>query len=51
MDVIARLPQLGQRAAYLNQEMEDNLIRHRAYIQDQGIDMPEILNWKWNNRG
>ena len=47
MDVIARLPQLGQRAAYLNQEMEDNLIRHRAYIEDQGIDMPEILNWKW----
>jgi xylulose-5-phosphate/fructose-6-phosphate phosphoketolase len=47
MDVIARLPQLGQRAAYLKQEMEDMLIRHRAYIQDQGIDMPEILNWKW----
>jgi len=47
MDVIARLPQLGQRAAYLNQEMEDMLIRHRAYIQEQGIDMPEILNWKW----
>jgi xylulose-5-phosphate/fructose-6-phosphate phosphoketolase len=47
MDVIARLPQLGQRAAYLKQEMEDMLIRHRAYIRDQGIDMPEILNWKW----
>jgi xylulose-5-phosphate/fructose-6-phosphate phosphoketolase len=47
MDVIARLPQLGQRAAYLKQEMEDMLIRHRAYIQDQGIDMPEVLNWKW----
>lgn len=47
MDVIARLPQLGQRAAYLKQEMEDILIRHRAYIQDQGIDMPEVLNWKW----
>jgi len=47
MDVIARLPQLGQRAAYLKQEMEDTLIRHRAYIRDQGIDMPEVLNWKW----
>ncbi len=47
MDVIARLPQLGERAAYLKQEMEDTLIRHRAYIRDQGIDMPEILNWKW----
>jgi xylulose-5-phosphate/fructose-6-phosphate phosphoketolase len=47
MDVIARLPQLGQRAAYLKQEMEDTLIRHRAYIREQGIDMPEVLNWKW----
>jgi xylulose-5-phosphate/fructose-6-phosphate phosphoketolase len=47
MDVISRLPQLGQRAAYLKQEMEDMLIRHRQYISDQGRDMPEILNWKW----
>jgi xylulose-5-phosphate/fructose-6-phosphate phosphoketolase len=48
MDVIARLPQLGQHAAYLKQEMEDKLIMHRQYITDQGRDMPEILNWKWD---
>jgi xylulose-5-phosphate/fructose-6-phosphate phosphoketolase len=47
MDVIARLPQLGQRAAYLKQEMEDMLIRHRQYIVEEGRDMPEIRNWKW----
>ena len=47
MDVIARLPQLGQRAAYVKQEMEDMLIRHRQYIREEGIDMPEVLNWKW----
>lgn len=47
MDVIARLPQLGQRAAYLKQEMEDKLILHRHYIRENGIDMPEILNWTW----
>ena len=47
MDVIARLPQLGQRAAYLNQEMQDMLIRHRHYIREEGIDMPEVLDWKW----
>ena len=44
---LRRLPQLGQRTAYLKQEMEDLLIHHRAYIQEQGIDMPEVLNWKW----
>ena len=47
MDVIARLPQLGQRAAYLNQEMEDKLIHHRPYIREEGMDMPEVLHWKW----
>jgi xylulose-5-phosphate/fructose-6-phosphate phosphoketolase len=47
MDVIARLPQLGQRAAYLKQEMEDMLIHHREYIGEQGIDMPEVINWTW----
>jgi xylulose-5-phosphate/fructose-6-phosphate phosphoketolase len=47
MDVIDRLPQLGERYAYLKQEMEDKLIMHRAYIDREGIDMPEVLNWRW----
>jgi xylulose-5-phosphate/fructose-6-phosphate phosphoketolase len=47
MDVIDRLPQLGQSAAYLKQEMQDTLIRHRQYIREEGIDLPEVLNWKW----
>jgi xylulose-5-phosphate/fructose-6-phosphate phosphoketolase len=47
MDVIARLPKLGEKCAYLKQEMEDMLIRHRAYIDREGLDMPEVLNWKW----
>ena len=47
MDVIDRLPQLGERYAYLKQEMQDKLIMHRAYIDREGIDMPEVLNWRW----
>jgi xylulose-5-phosphate/fructose-6-phosphate phosphoketolase len=47
MDVIDRLPQLGERCAYLKQEMQDKLIMHRAYINREGIDMPEVLNWRW----
>jgi len=47
MDVIDRLPQLGERCAYLKQEMLDKLILHRAYINREGIDMPEVLNWRW----
>jgi xylulose-5-phosphate/fructose-6-phosphate phosphoketolase len=47
IDVIDRLPQLGETSAYVKQEMRDKLILHRAYIDREGIDMPEVLNWKW----
>jgi xylulose-5-phosphate/fructose-6-phosphate phosphoketolase len=47
MDVIDRLPQLGETCAYIKQEMHDKLIFHRAYIDREGIDMPEVLNWRW----
>ena len=47
MDVIDRLPKLGEKCAYLKQEMQDLLIRHREYINKEGLDMPEVLNWKW----
>lgn len=47
-DVIDRLPQLGDTASYLKQEMKDKLIEHKFYIRENGIDMPEVRNWKWN---
>ncbi len=48
MDVIDRLPQLGEKCAYLKQEMLDKLIFHRTYINREGIDIPEVLNWRWD---
>ena len=29
--------------------MNDKLVEHRQYIKDNGIDLPEVLNWKWND--
>jgi xylulose-5-phosphate/fructose-6-phosphate phosphoketolase len=48
-DVIDRLPQLGDKANYLKQEMKDKLIEHNRYIRKNGVDMPEVKDWKWKN--
>ena len=47
MDTIDRLPQTGSKGAYLKQQLQDKLIEHRRYINEHGVDMPEIRNWKW----
>ncbi|EHQ28838.1 phosphoketolase family protein [Mucilaginibacter paludis] len=48
MDVIDRLPQTGTQGVYLKQLLTDKLTEHKQYIKANGKDMPEILNWKWN---
>jgi xylulose-5-phosphate/fructose-6-phosphate phosphoketolase len=49
MDTIDKLPQLKDTTAYLKQELQDKLIEHKIYIRKNGMDMPEIRNWKWKN--
>jgi xylulose-5-phosphate/fructose-6-phosphate phosphoketolase len=46
-DVVERLPQLGERAAYALQAINERLIDHKNYINEHGDDMPEITGWKW----
>ncbi len=49
LDAISRLPQLGAKGAKLKQTLQDKLVEHRQYIDKNGLDLPEIRNWKWNN--
>jgi len=49
IDVVRRLPELGNRGAYLVQRMNDKLVEHKQYIKDHGVDLPEIRAWKWND--
>jgi xylulose-5-phosphate/fructose-6-phosphate phosphoketolase len=44
---IERVPRLGSTAAYVKQAFRDRLIEHRRYVNQYGIDMPEVLNWRW----
>ncbi len=48
MNCIDRLPQTGEKGAYLKQQLKDKLIEHRLYINKHGQDLPEIRNWKWS---
>ena len=48
IDTVKRLPQLGNRGAFLIQLMKDKLVEHKEYITAHGQDMPEIRDWKWN---
>ena len=47
LDAINRLPQLGEKGAKLKKMLQDKLVEHRQYIDKNGVDMPEIRNWKW----
>ena len=47
MDVIDRVPGLGERAAHLRQRMIDDRLRHRAYTREHGEDPPELTAWSW----
>ncbi|MFZ5870937.1 MAG: phosphoketolase family protein, partial [Actinomycetota bacterium] len=49
IDVIDRVPRLGDAAAYARQELKDRILRHRQYIRTYGEDMPEIAAWQWQS--
>ena len=42
------LPELGNKGAYLVQSMKDKLVEHKQYIHEYGVDLPEVVNWKWD---
>ncbi|MBO5558266.1 phosphoketolase family protein [Ruminococcus sp.] len=48
MEMLKRLPQLGNTGSYLYQMMQDKLVEHKQYIHEVGLDLPEVRNWKWD---
>jgi len=47
MDVIDRVPGLGQRAARVHQHMLDERAEHWAHTRETGEDLPEVRDWVW----
>ena len=47
---LQNLPQLGNKGAYLYQKMSDKLVEHKQYIHEYGMDLPEVAEWKWQDR-
>ncbi|MFG1813536.1 hypothetical protein ACGFIF_07230 [Kribbella sp. NPDC049174] len=47
IDVIDRVPGLGQRAVAVRQWLIDQRTRHHAYILEHGDDLPEVRDWHW----
>ena len=46
-DVVDRVPKLKNVGGHFKQLLRNKLVEHKQYIRENGIDMPEILNWKW----
>jgi xylulose-5-phosphate/fructose-6-phosphate phosphoketolase len=47
MDVIDRVPGLGEREAHFRQHMVDERLRHREYTREHGEDPPDVREWTW----
>ena len=47
---IDRVTQLGPHAANAKKAFRDKLIEHKSYIEEYGLDMPEIRNWRWGEK-
>ncbi|RBO88471.1 phosphoketolase family protein [Nocardia puris] len=51
MDVVDRVPGLGERAAALRQDMVDARWRARAWTREHGADIPAVADWTWPEPG
>ncbi|WP_414650206.1 phosphoketolase family protein [Dyella sp.] len=47
LDVIRRVPKMAGRREEAEQWYGANIQRHRLYVSEHGIDLPEVLHWRW----
>ena len=47
IDVIDRVPRLLNKGAHVKEWLKDQIIENVNYAHENGIDQPQISNWKW----
>ncbi|MGC2621336.1 MAG: phosphoketolase, partial [Acidobacteriaceae bacterium] len=47
IDAIDRVPRLNNIGAHTQEWLRDQITESIAYAHENGIDKPEIRNWKW----
>jgi xylulose-5-phosphate/fructose-6-phosphate phosphoketolase len=47
IDVIDRVPRLQVAGAHVKERMRNQIIENTNYAREEGIDKPEITDWKW----
>jgi xylulose-5-phosphate/fructose-6-phosphate phosphoketolase len=46
-DAIRRVPRLGGQVAAAEARYWATMERHKLYVSEHGIDMPEVRDWRW----
>jgi xylulose-5-phosphate/fructose-6-phosphate phosphoketolase len=49
IDVIDRVPKLQVAGAHTKEQLKNRQIECRQYAYTHGIDLPEVVNWRWGN--
>ncbi len=47
---LKHLPEFRDKSAYCAEYCNNMLVTHKTYIKEHGVDMPEVVNWKWKNK-
>jgi xylulose-5-phosphate/fructose-6-phosphate phosphoketolase len=50
LDAFRRVPRLAHRIASAEQNYWTAIERHKLYISEYGKDLPEIADWRWDDR-
>lgn len=49
MDVIDRVPKLRTIGAHAKEKFKNKQIECRNYAYEHGMDLPDVINWRWNS--